>query len=440
MGTLSMKVLIVLVSVLACAVAQNVMCGKGTTNKEVTVEDKKTYTFKTQKGKKYPGNTKCTVNYKMGSSCAKMSFACTKFSVKNNDKKKCLKGDKLTVTANGKSKSYCKPKPKPKVSSTGDLSVVFTSDKKKSAAGAVCKVKCIEAAGGGTGSSSSGSCSAKVSWTKKSVLSGFDKYEVFGVPAFCEVGGNKTKCQHMLSVLAAYIDNNNDGCPDNPPDFLKNVLKSTIPADEAGIGAVILTKKQSFQMPAGFQSYYGLTMWEAETRPECSGTQASDTCRDASLEEVFHLLTDKGYGPTWPAALGLYSTSNSSLTRAMDKARNPPSGTPLLTPVNGVWTYPSGAWWKHPDPTCQYNRCQTTEYHWHTTASYLGMYAGMTPDIYTYNTKEKMKAGDPLAVSIIENTSIGYRHPTVAPTGKYTGCSRCSATTGDTTSHGGAAQ
>merc|ERR1712013_630419 len=150
MGTLSMKVLIVLVSVLACAVAQNVMCGKGTTNKEVTVEDKKTYTFKTQKGKKYPGNTKCTVNYKMGSSCAKMSFACTKFSVKNNDKKKCLKGDKLTVTANGKSKSYCKPKPKPKVSSTGGLSVVFTSDKKKSAAGAVCKVKCIEAAGGGT--------------------------------------------------------------------------------------------------------------------------------------------------------------------------------------------------------------------------------------------------------------------------------------------------
>jgi len=103
-----------------------------------------------QKGKRYSGNTKCTVNYKMGDSCAKMSFACTKFSVKNNDKKKCTKGDKLTVTANGKSKNYCKPKPKPKVSSTGDLSVVFTSDKKKSAAGAVCKVKCIETAGSGT--------------------------------------------------------------------------------------------------------------------------------------------------------------------------------------------------------------------------------------------------------------------------------------------------
>merc|ERR1712142_1428404 len=47
--------------------------------------------------------------------------------------------------------------------------------------------------------SSPSSCSAKVSWAKKSVLNGFDKYEVFGVPAFCETGGNQTKCQHMLS-------------------------------------------------------------------------------------------------------------------------------------------------------------------------------------------------------------------------------------------------
>merc|ERR1711942_132503 len=149
MGTLSMKVLIVLVSVLACAVAQNVACGKGTTNREVTVEDKKAYTFKTQqKGKKYLPNTDCTVNYKMGSTCAKMSFSCTKFNTFNKDKKKCMKGDKLTITANGKSKAYCKKQKKgnPKVSSTGDLSIVFTSDKsKKRSTGAVCKVKCTEA-------------------------------------------------------------------------------------------------------------------------------------------------------------------------------------------------------------------------------------------------------------------------------------------------------
>jgi len=154
MGTLNMKVLAVLVSVVACAAAQNVVCGKGSsTNKEVTVEDKKTYTFKTQKGKKYKGNTECTVKYKMGDSCAKMSFVCTKGNIHNKDRKKCMKGDKLTVTANGKPKAYCgkySKKKQVKVSSAGDMSVVFTSDKKKHSTGAVCKVKCTEAAGSTT--------------------------------------------------------------------------------------------------------------------------------------------------------------------------------------------------------------------------------------------------------------------------------------------------
>merc|ERR1712002_696027 len=154
MGTLNMKELAVLVSVVACAAAQNVVCGKGdSTNKEVTVEEKKSYTFKTQTGKKYKGNTERTVKYKMGDSCAKMSFVCAKGNINNRDKKKCMKGDKLTVTANGKSKAYCGKlvkKRAPKVSSSGDMSVVFTSDKKKHSSGAVCKVKCTEASDSGT--------------------------------------------------------------------------------------------------------------------------------------------------------------------------------------------------------------------------------------------------------------------------------------------------
>ena len=41
----------------------------------------------------------------MGDTCAKMLFACTKFNINNNDKRKCRKGDQVTVTANGKSKA-----------------------------------------------------------------------------------------------------------------------------------------------------------------------------------------------------------------------------------------------------------------------------------------------------------------------------------------------
>merc|ERR1711892_755924 len=164
-----MKVLAVLL-VLACSLlyakAQNVVCGSKTTSKTVTIEDGKSYTFKTQKGKRYKGNTKCTVDYKMGDTCAKMSFVCTKSNTNNKDKKTCKKGDKVTVTANGKSKAYCKTK-KPKVTSAGDITVAFTSDKKKSSSGAVCKIKCTEKSsggstgggtGGGTGSSSDCKC------------------------------------------------------------------------------------------------------------------------------------------------------------------------------------------------------------------------------------------------------------------------------------------
>ena len=89
----------------------DVVCGTKTTSNTVTVEDGDSYSFKTHKGKKYKGNTKCTVDYKMGDTCAKMSFVCNKFNTNNKDKKKCSKGDKVTVTANGKSKaSVFKPK------------------------------------------------------------------------------------------------------------------------------------------------------------------------------------------------------------------------------------------------------------------------------------------------------------------------------------------
>ena len=45
--------------------------------------------------------------------------------------------------------SYCKKK-KPKVTSSGDMTVKFTTDAKKHSTGAVCKVTCTEAASAAT--------------------------------------------------------------------------------------------------------------------------------------------------------------------------------------------------------------------------------------------------------------------------------------------------
>merc|ERR1712142_868453 len=145
MGVTAMRSFILLLVAFAFVEASNIVCKTRSSSKTVTVEDGDSFNYKTQKGKKYKGNADCTTNYVMGSSCAKMSFSCTKFNINNKDKKLCKKGDKMNIKSNGKTKSYCKKK-KPKVTSTGDISVTFTSDTKKHSSGATCKVSCMEAA------------------------------------------------------------------------------------------------------------------------------------------------------------------------------------------------------------------------------------------------------------------------------------------------------
>ena len=85
-------------------IVSDVVCGTGTTSKTITIDDGDSFLFKTQKAKKYTKNADCTVDYKLESSCAKMSFICTKFNTNNKDKKRCSKGDKVTITANGKTR------------------------------------------------------------------------------------------------------------------------------------------------------------------------------------------------------------------------------------------------------------------------------------------------------------------------------------------------
>ena len=56
----------------------------------------------------------------------------------------------------------------------------------------------------------------------------------------------------MGELVTGYIDNNGDGCPDNPPAFLRAINSGgTNNQGAEGRGALILTKKMGFQMPPG---------------------------------------------------------------------------------------------------------------------------------------------------------------------------------------------
>ena len=60
---------------------------------------------------------------------------------------------------------------------------------------------------------------------------------------------------------------------------------------------------------------------EDETKPECSGLNFTHTCSDASIEELFHLVTGFGHANAYPSIFLPSWEKSSTLTEAMDVAR-----------------------------------------------------------------------------------------------------------------------
>merc|ERR1719427_1043233 len=119
--------------------AEDVVCTKKM-RKSVTIEEGESSSFKTQAEAKYGPRTRCQVTYKKGSSCPSLSLSCSKFDLDNKNKK-CRGGDKMLVAAEGKKKRFCQNSP-PNITVSGDIKLVFTTNKKKQATGAECIVEC----------------------------------------------------------------------------------------------------------------------------------------------------------------------------------------------------------------------------------------------------------------------------------------------------------
>ena len=143
--------------------------------------------------------------------------------------------------------------------------------------------------------------------------------EVFGIPMIATAKWSTTMLNHVASVLAELIDNDNDGCADDPK-ALKELLEKS-----GGKKAVVLWDKKhpvSTAIPllkkAGFK--YVVDEGFSETKLGCSGLKFTKTCSDASIEELFHLVTI-GLSEAHPKIFGAYWEAKSTLTNAMDIAR-----------------------------------------------------------------------------------------------------------------------
>jgi hypothetical protein len=95
--------------------------------------------------------------------------------------------------------------------------------------------------------------------------------------------------------------------------------------------------------------------------------------RDASYEEILHLITHVGYAEELPLIFSEEYSDASSIAISMDLARDD-IARELEKPslING-WDYTGheNAWYKYTDNTCDYN-CMVTEYTYWTIFSALG--------------------------------------------------------------------
>lgn len=234
----------------------------------------------------------------------------------------------------------------------------------------------------------------------------FSKYiNVFGVNVIATSGVSNTKVIHAATVMAEYLDNNEDGQPEDVTVVNKMVeQKATL--------LVMSNESESDNLDfdaierAGYTALQGL--FDDETRPGGSGPAGFD----ATLEEVLHLISSKGVALIYPEVFG--EAPGSRLANAMDQAR----GGRFMSPPSA---YPADSWYHYDDETCDYE-CMVTEYFYWALTSILGAqdYPGRAAEIaneWEASTRALVQSKDPDAYSLLVDAA--YKLPTILPDGRY---------------------
>ncbi len=228
------------------------------------------------------------------------------------------------------------------------------------------------------------------------------KVDVFGVPVYATNTTGNDKLLHAAGVLAQYIDNDEDGEPDNPL-----IMRALLD----GRGAIVMTKTggEMRGSPRGSRPR-GQGLYDDEAHPNAKELGIFD----GSLEEILHMVSDVGWGGAYPEVFG--RVPGTEITEAMDLARG---GRFMEVPDE----YPAGAWYSYDDTTCDYD-CMTSEYIYWAFTSLLGAqdFPGRFDQVgheWKLTTTERLREGDPAVYAIL--TRPEYRFPSTAPDGQYSG-------------------
>ena len=233
-------------------------------------------------------------------------------------------------------------------------------------------------------------------------LSSFNrKVVVFGIDIYAVSSVEDSKLLHAANVMAQYLDNDENGVIDN-----QNVVDKMLENKAFLVMWKTESDLSSLNPPPG---RLGQDLGNDETVPNfVSGGKTGRF--DASLEEVWHIITHAGYSKAYPNVFA--ENAGTSLTNAMDVARG---GNFTSIPSS----YPTEAWYTYDDSTCAYD-CQATEYFYWAMTSILGAQVNRLDEIqqeWRLNTKEKVQTTDSAIYNLLTNPT--YKFPINLPDGTY---------------------
>ena len=225
----------------------------------------------------------------------------------------------------------------------------------------------------------------------------FTKYvDVLGVGVYATSDTQDVKVLRCANVLAQYLDNDEDGKPDNPSVHARMV------AGEAGM--VMWPTFDDFENSGFFESVPESSI---RNKQDCMGEETIPNWQDiqqfdASLEECFHLVNYVGFSGEYPQVFG--EDPGSDVADAMD-----------VNIANGYFHYN--------DPTCDY-QCKLIEYTYWAMTSMLGAQeapwrAAEIANEWELPTRALVEQNDPLIFAILNDPMWGL--PTVLPDGNYDG-------------------
>ena len=207
----------------------------------------------------------------------------------------------------------------------------------------------------------------------------FDKSAVvFDAITICATKGvSRKKVAHAARVAAQWLDNDEDAVPDNP--LVNGQLrenKATLVMSREGFGRYIVKVDAALKNSGRF----GQDLHAVETDP-------GDGRRDASQEEIHHLIMGAGWMRVYPEIFSDEDASSLAY-QAWQKADK-------------------RKYYVYNDPTCT-DTCKVMEFIYKSTAAYLGSDADLAETEFTIKNRTDLRARLPEIVALYESSNYVY--------------------------------